>query len=207
MPSSPDPLLTLLVMRAQDGDLTALDTLIARFQPRLLAYLRVLAEDDTLAMDLLQDTLLSAVQSLRRLRSPDAVTAWFFQLARNRTADHFRKTRRDWLAFEDIEEPAASLAAEPIDLEPMRAALVDLPPPLQEVVRLHYFEELSIADVAAIVAIKPGTVKSRLHTARQRLAEAMARSESAFHQPVARGSASKAAPSTPPHSSRERSHD
>ena len=167
-------------MRAQDGDLEALDALVRHFQPRLLAYLRTIA-DDAVAGDLLQETLLSAVRTIRRLRRPDTITAWLFAIARNRAADHYRRRRRDrgWLRLDDVSEPADESETQPIpDLDHLHAAIDELPPPLAEVIRLHHLEGLAIVEVAEIAGLKAGTVKSRLHAARMRLAEAIARRQS-----------------------------
>lgn len=177
-----------LVVLSQAGVTDALDGLARRWTPRLLRYgARVLggsSEAVETARDVVQDTWLGAIDGLRSLRDPAQFPAWIYGIATRKCADAIRAgTRRTRLrvragaAAAAQENRARPIAAEHrIDLA---IGIGQLPPEQRAVVPLFYGEDLSIEEVASALAIPAGTVKSRLHHARETLKRYMGAAPSA----------------------------
>ena len=162
-----------LVSLSQAGSIEALDGLARRWTPRLLRYAsRVLGgsgDSGEAARDVVQETWVGAVRGLRGLRDPTQFPAWIYGITTRKCADEIRaRTRRrrlDAAAADDAGKPIASPTSEAqIDLA---TAIRRLPPIHRAVVHLFYREDLSVEEIAAVLKIPPGTVKSRLHHARE----------------------------------------
>lgn len=147
-----------LVLRAQSGDRTALDELLRLAQGPLYRYLSSVLGDPNSAEDVLQETLLRIARKLRWLSDAGVFRAWAFRIASREAQRHFAKRR----IFEPIEEDVAMVEPTLVDAEELRGAIEHLSPASRAVVVLHYLEELPLAEVADILEIPLGTVKSRL---------------------------------------------
>ncbi|MBI4906191.1 MAG: sigma-70 family RNA polymerase sigma factor [Acidobacteria bacterium] len=164
-----------LVVLSQAGFADALDGLARRWTPRLLRYAaRALggsSEAVETARDVVQDTWVGAIRGLRSLRDPAQFPAWIYGIATRKCADAIRARTRLRVhagAVVGVEaDKAQSIAPEHrIDLA---IGIGQLPPEQCAVVHLFYGEDLSVEEVAAALAIPAGTVKSRLHHARETL--------------------------------------
>ncbi len=159
-----------LMARAAAGSDAAFEELYRRYARRLKGFFFMqLGGKEELAADATHDVFLRAYEARSRYREGSNVSTWLFTIAYNICKNHYRSN-----AYEA--ELLASLDAEPMDslqieLE-LDAALLDkalaqvlseLPAPLHQLFSLHYQEELTIPQVAEIVGIPEGTVKSRLH--------------------------------------------
>ena len=165
----------LLVMRCQDGDAEAFDALFRRWQPRLSGYARRLAADDTPAADAVQETWLAVVRGLRKLDDPATFRHWVYRIVTNKCADQVRRAVRQRELLRQAEDEARA-AGQPdaapesnVSVAAVRAAIGRLRPDRRAVLALHYAESQSVADISAILGVPAGTVKSRLHHARQEL--------------------------------------
>ena len=160
-----------LVSLCQAGSREALDGLARRWTPRLLRYAaRVLGGSDSAeaARDVVQETWIGVIRGLRGQRDPAQFPAWIYGIATRKCADAIRaKTRRgrlDAQAARKSSKPVENLTSEEqIDLA---TAIRGLPPIHRAVVHLFYREELSVTEIASVLGIPAGTVKSRLHHAR-----------------------------------------
>lgn len=164
-----------LVSLSQAGSSEALDGLARRWTPRLLRYVaRVLGGSDSAeaARDVVQETWIGAIRGLRGLRDPAQFPAWIYGIATRKCADAIRaNTRRRRLdaqaAAGESSRPVENLTSEQqIDLA---IAIRGLPPIHRAAVHLFYREELSVEEIASVLGIPAGTVKSRLHHARDAL--------------------------------------
>ena len=160
-----------LVLRAQSGDRTAFDALLRTIDHDLLRYVRRLLGNDARAEDCVQDTLIQVVRNIGWLRDPALFRPWCFRIA-SRAA--FRSLKR-----EPVHEELGDLMAEQPDLDPWQrerllGALPKISAASRAVILLHYFEEMTITDVAAVLAVSPGTVKSRLAYGLSQLRKEMA---------------------------------
>lgn len=165
-----------LVNAAQAGDEKAFSRLAQRWHPKLLAYANSQLQDEESAKDAAQETLLQVSQSLSRLQDSTAFPKWIYQILHRRCIDiirHKQKRRRfeqhvglnPQEAQADDSEQANTLN----DSNGIDTALRQLEPKLSQVVRLFYIEGFSAKEMAEILTIPTGTVKSRLFSARQKL--------------------------------------
>ena len=157
----------LLVLEAQDGDVRALEALVRRWQKRLWRHALRLTDDPDAAWDVTQQTWLGIIKGLRRLNDPARFRAWAYRITTNQAMDWLKKNRRSIRSIADYPEPAARKTAD--------LGLTELLPKLdlrkRLVLSLFYLEKLTISEISAALGIPIGTVKSRLHKARQELKE------------------------------------
>ena len=159
-----------LMARAAAGSDTAFEELYRRYARRLKGFFFMqLGGDEELAADATHDVFLRAYEARDRYQEGRKVDTWLFTIAYNICRNHYRSN-----AYEA--QLMASLDAEPVTDQQIEveldAALLDealaqvlseLPTPLHQLFSLHYQEELTIPQIAEIVGIAEGTVKSRLH--------------------------------------------
>jgi RNA polymerase sigma-70 factor (ECF subfamily) len=130
--------------------------------PALLAYFRHQPALAGAAEDLLQDTFLRALEHRDRIETAVSRRAYLFGIARHVGLDALRQA-------EPVGVPAdsqiAPVAGEDGRLESMRAAIAELPPPQREALLLKLQQELSYEEIAGVLDIPVGTVRSRLHYA------------------------------------------
>ena len=171
--------LQLLVIRCQTGDERAFTRLVEMFSARTLRYLSGLIGDG--AEDVQQEVWLSVYRNLRELANPRAFRTWLFRTTRHRAIDFLRHRKRERELFtdstSDVPEVAADddPAADTMDEDTLAAALTVLPPAQREVLLLRHRDDLSYAEIALITGSSIGTVRSRLHHARRRMQELIAR--------------------------------
>jgi RNA polymerase sigma factor (sigma-70 family) len=170
---TPPPDFTPLVARAQLGDRAALEEVLRALQRPLYEHLRTIVGDPQTAEDVLQDTLFTVARKLHTLRDPRWLRAWAYRIA---TRNGVRRAMSEQRWADEpteqelssvIEEPSVPLDAE--SLERLRSAVSAVPPASQLVLRMHYLDGLSYAEVAEALDISVGTVKSRLAYGRQAL--------------------------------------
>jgi RNA polymerase sigma-70 factor, ECF subfamily len=151
------------VLRAQCRDREALEALLRSVQPPLRRYLSGLV-GSTDADDLQQDILMIVVRRLGSLEDPGLFRPWLFRIASREAFRHIRKRRR----WQEQHESDSELDRLPSSEPPPTADVLRLlstdvvSPASRAVLILHFQEELSLPDVAAILEIPPGTAKSRL---------------------------------------------
>jgi RNA polymerase sigma-70 factor (ECF subfamily) len=169
----------LLVVRCQAGDALAFAELVAFFHPRLCCYLRQSFPELRAAEDLLQDVWLDVHRGIGRLSDPGAFAGWLYQIARRRALRELRRRRPapDPLEGRDIADIPDSADSTPEDVEAVRAALDELVPEHREVLLLRYAEELPYEEISRVTGCPLGTVRSRLHYARQALRRALERTK------------------------------
>jgi len=167
----------LLVLRCASGDRAALAELIERWQPRLVGYATRLTGRPDVAVDAVQETWLAMVREFPRLDDPARFGGMAYRILSRRCADWGRGQGRRWRMTQGLAEGGAadspSTAEQQSDAARVRERLDQLPSDSRVVVALHYFYDLSVADIAATLQIPGGTVKSRLHKARQQLRSAL----------------------------------
>lgn len=160
-----------------DEAIAQLQTLYESHGPALLAYLRRRAGGAQVADDLLHETFVQALR--RRHRMGDVVTprAWLFTIARRVAVSNFRWRRRRPSAGLPTEVAADASTQEDPRLAGVREAIAALPEPLRETLELRVRHDLSYQEIAEVLAIPVGTVRSRLHRAVRRLRETLTANE------------------------------
>lgn len=160
----------LLVIRCQRGDKTAFEQVVAMWERSLFYYLRRLAHSEEDAWDWLQETWIKTFRALPKLRDPRTLPAFLYATARRTALGHLRTQEFQKTANETIEEnlEAAGNDAELFDnADAVHHALDQLPLPQREVLTLYFLEDLSLDEMALLMEIPLGTVKSRLHYAKR----------------------------------------
>lgn len=162
----------LLAIRCQLGERDAFDALITRWHEPIWRYLRRLTNSDDAAADLAQDTWLKVLRGIATLREPSSLRPWLFGVARRVAMDRLRRqyarAEDSGAVLEDIAAPESDAGLE-ADLAALESKLEKLPLRERETLALFYLRELTIEEIAALLAVPAGTVKSRLHRARQQL--------------------------------------
>ncbi len=161
----------LLVIRVQEGAAEAFTELVQRWQDRLWRLAWRLTDDEQAAWDVLQDAWIVISRRIRRLADPAAFPAWAYRITSNKSRDWIRRRRRIRRADEAYggRRREADSGGNPTQHANLRDALADLSGRDRAILSLRYEDDFSTAEIAEILGIPSGTVKSRLHYARQRL--------------------------------------
>lgn len=165
--------LELLAVRCQLGEPAAFERLVERFHEPLWRYVRGATGDPEVAEEVLQEGWLRVLRGIGRLRDPARLTPWIFSIVRRSFVDRLRE-RYAAAGVEPLDEEPAAPADEALsreDFERLHAALEVLPAPDRETTSLFYLHELDLREVAEVLGVPEGTVKSRLHRARRLLRE------------------------------------
>jgi RNA polymerase sigma-70 factor, ECF subfamily len=163
----------LLVMQAQEGAVEALSELVTRWQDRLWRLAWRLTDDEQAAWDVLQETWIVISRKIGRLGDPSAFPAWAYRITSNKSRDWVRRRQRmrraDEAYGERRREAENGGGATDRHYADLREALADLSGHDRAILSFRYEDQFGISEIAAILGIPPGTVKSRLYHARQRL--------------------------------------
>ena len=163
--------LHLLVLRCQAGDERAFAQLFEAFGDRSLRYLRGLVGDA--ADDIQQELWLSVYRNIASLAKPNAFRTWLFSTTRHRALDYLRRQKRERELLEDAryEVGDARLAEDPSLTDELDTAMEQLSVLHREVLLLRYRNDMSYGEMALVLGIPLGTVRTRLHHAKRRLQE------------------------------------
>jgi RNA polymerase sigma-70 factor (ECF subfamily) len=172
-----------LLERAASGDAAAFQILYERYRDAIFRFVYRLLGSVEAAEDVTQDCFLSLIKDPGRFDPARAsLRTYLYAAARNLAVKQFNHFSRATAIDELQEEPAGSNNDQPVRrvLDQELAAQVEnaissLPPLQREALVLFEYEDLSLAEIAAIVGADIGTVKSRLFRARERLRQRLSR--------------------------------
>ena len=164
-----------IVEQAARGDRDAFEVLVEELIDRLYAVARLILRDADLAEDAVQEALVRCWQRLPSLRDPASFDAWVHRLLVNAALDQFRASRRFRASVSLIRiEPAiADGSGQVDDRDQLGRAFERLRPEQRAILVLHHYLGFSIADLATILVVPPGTAKSRLHYATEAMRAAV----------------------------------
>jgi RNA polymerase sigma-70 factor (ECF subfamily) len=180
-----------LLKRFRRGRRDAFEVLVRRYEQELFGYLRRYLGDGTLAEDVFQNTFLQVYTKIKSYQLDRPARPWLYAIATNQAIDAMRRVGRkqavslqlvredgnttdsdDLSGILECKDTSPSDAAEGEERRVLvRAAVDELPDFLRQVVILGYYQGLRYQEIADILDIPLGTVKSRLHTALKRLQE------------------------------------
>ena len=162
---------------AQGGDRDALEVLLRRHHDRIFAVCQRMTGNPTDAADATQDTLLSIVRALPRYDARAAFSTWAYRIAVNASLDELRRRKRrpepvddDGLrdgALHASRSPSPEDVADRVDID---AALLTLAPEFRAAVVLRDLCGMDYAEIAEVLDIPAGTVRSRISRGRASLA-------------------------------------
>jgi RNA polymerase sigma-70 factor (ECF subfamily) len=179
-----------LVARARSGDEAACREIVIRYERPIFNLIARMVHDRSLAEDLSQETFLKAFTRLGLYDARYKLSNWLFKIAHNTVIDHLRQRRPATVSLEEsspAERDAAQLRADAAVRDPFEKlaqaelaqvlgrAVAALRPEYRQVVILRYHEDFSHEEIADVMAIPVGTVKSYLHRARLELADILKR--------------------------------
>jgi RNA polymerase sigma factor (sigma-70 family) len=162
-----------LVLRCKRGDSRAMEELVRLWEDRLFYFVRRLVGTEADAWDVLQETWMKAIGAIRRIDDPRRLPAWLYRIARCTAASHWRgryKTdalREDDADVGDVAAPEEDLRFD--DAEQVHFGLSRISLAHREVLVLHFLDDLSLEEMAEVLDVPSGTVKSRLHYAKRAL--------------------------------------
>ena len=164
----------LLVLGCQEGDARAFDELVERWQRRLWRHACRLTEDEEAAYDVLQEAWIAIGTGLPRLQDNMAFPAWAYRIVSNKSRDWLRRERRrrkgHELYAETLQDATVNAPVTEDDhCANLYEALRRMPGPDRALLALKYEEGFDTAAIAEVLGIPEGTVRSRLHYARNRL--------------------------------------
>ena len=174
-----------VVQKVQAGNVGAFDQLVQKYRQQIFAVIYNMTSNREDASDLTQETFIKAFQAIGRFRGKASFFTWIYRIAVNTTMTFLKKrNRRRFISYENIDEEAssseiverltASNRSEKGALvselqEKLNDALQKLSLKHRTVVILHEIEGLEHAEIAEITQTSIGTVRSRLHYAKQQL--------------------------------------
>lgn len=179
-----------LVRQVAEGDAAALAVLYRRYGTRLFGFLQRYAGDRMLAEEILQDTLLAVWRSAGGYAGRSSVRTWLFGIARRQAHNRLRGHRPEQVpldAVADLADPSpgpAEWAVARAQSAAIAQAFDTLAGQHREVLALAFAGRLPHGEIAEILGVPVGTVKSRLHHARAALARTLADRGEADRAPV-----------------------
>jgi RNA polymerase sigma-70 factor (ECF subfamily) len=177
----------VVVQRVQAGDVAAFDQLILKYRERVYAVVYNMTSNREDTADLVQDAFIKAFQSINRFGGQSSFFTWLYRIAVNSTLTHLRKNKlRTFFSLEQVNEndrPSAEVIAALTDdtnnaergtfvkelQEKLNVAMLKLSIKHRTVVTLFEIDGLSHQEIAEITGSSVGTVRSRLHYAKQLL--------------------------------------
>lgn len=161
-----------LVMRSQQGNREAQNSLLELWQQRFYLYALRRLNSTEAAKDVTQDALLSVCKNLGKLKDPVTFPSWSYRIVERRCMDWMRKSIRERDVI-DTEKEIPDIAAPDSQTTEINIGQIlgTLEPEIRSLLHLYYMDELSVAEIATILDIPGGTVKSRLYYARKVLAD------------------------------------
>jgi RNA polymerase sigma-70 factor (ECF subfamily) len=171
----------LLALRCRRGERGAVEELIRTWEGRLFYFIRRLVPREEDAWDALQETWMKAVRGIGKLQRPERLAPWLYSIARASAMDRLRAVyaaeREEPVECEVLEQFPEEREPEFEDAERVHRGLGRISLPHREVLTLHFLEDFSIEEIAGILGVSAGTVKSRLHYAKRSLRAALEREE------------------------------
>lgn len=161
------PLDEYLVVECQLGNAEAFTALVRRWHGALVLRAERLTDDREAALEVAQESWIGIIRGLPGLRDPRRFPGWAMRIVANKARDRIRReqSRRGVAAVVQLDGERGPDQ----DLERVRDGLAELEPEQRALLRLHYLEGRPVAEIAAALRIPEGTVKSRLHHARNQL--------------------------------------
>ena len=164
-----------LLERIGQADEAAFRELFERYHIRLYNFILRTVGEDMLAEDVFQETFVRVAQKAGTFQPRAKAITWIYRIAYNLSIDVLRRARR-LMDYEEINEELPDQQRLPYDIvtqnqqrAQLQEALNQLTPPHRAVVLLAVIEERSQQEIAEMIGVPVGTVKSRLHYALRRL--------------------------------------
>ena len=182
-----------LIKACQDGDPSSFNMLVWRWEKPLYNFIYKYVGNATLAEDLVQDTFIRVLKSIKRYTHQGSFSTWLYRIAVNLCKDHLKRKRLPMVSLHDyyttgsgekiyVQDRVAdekartddSLKAEERE-ELVRRLLAGLPEEQRIVILLKEYQELTFREISEVLDVPEGTVKSRLYHALRAMKENLER--------------------------------
>ena len=162
----------LLVIRCQEGERAAFELLVELWQKRLLMFALRYLDQETDAWDAVQETWIAVIKGLNKLQRPSLFVSWLFRILTYKCIDRIRKKQAAERLIQnaDVQRESKRISHED---ESLSKAVEELSDEHKVLVMLRFGQGLQIGQIATMLNIAEGTVKSRLHRALARLRKIM----------------------------------
>ena len=155
------------------------DQIVAVFHPDMYRYAAWLCRDKAIAEDVVQEALLRAWKSLDALRDDAAAKQWLLTIVRRENARYFERRRLETVDIDNLTASQAALIAEAPneELNDLREAIYGLEDDYREPLVLQVLMGYSTSEIGELMGLRQGAVLTRLHRARLKLKDGVAREE------------------------------
>ena len=163
-----------LLARVAAGDKVAMRRLYDRYSGPLYHFIRARLNDPFEAADVMQEAFLDLWRHAGRFEGRSSVRTWAFGIARNKAADRLRRRARveiaepDETVPDDAPDPQA-VAEAASDARRVRECIARLSPTHRSAIQLAFYRDLAYGEIAEIEGVPVGTIKTRIHYAKQLL--------------------------------------
>jgi RNA polymerase sigma-70 factor (ECF subfamily) len=167
-----------LALRCQSGEPVAFEDLVHTMERPLLYYTAKLLRNEERAVDVLQEVWIRVFRGIRKLKDPGSLRPWLYRIAYGISIDRMRRDasrERAEESLSDAFDEAAENSFADEDAAAVHQALDELDLRHREVLVLHFIENFSVAEVAAVIGCPEGTVKSRIYHAKKAMRELLLR--------------------------------
>lgn len=162
----------ILVVRCQRGEKEAFELVVEQWQKPLLVFALRYLDQETDTLDVVQETWISVIKGLNKLQNPSLFVSWLFRILTNKCIDRIREKQKEASRLEraDVKLESSEVSSES---DSLRQAIQNLSDEYKILIMLRFGQGLQIGQVAAMLNMAEGTVKSRLHRALARLREVL----------------------------------
>lgn len=159
-----------IVKRCQDGDTGAMEAVYKGYKSSLFNLAYRFSRDHSAAEDLLQEIFIKVFTKIKKLRSPENLKSWMYRIAINTCINFTRKKRGSKeVPLDQVENGYGHEDANPHVRKDLEAAVCLLPPKQRSIFLLHDAQGFTHSEIADIMKLHQGTVKSQLFKARMKL--------------------------------------
>ena len=159
-----------ILQKAQNGDQEAFALIYDQFADKIYRFIFFRVGHKEVAEDVLSDTFIKSWQKINQINTPQALSGWLYQIAKNNIIDYYR-IKRDLVPLEQVENTLED-AVNPVDsanatMQQKRILLVldQLPKEQQEVIKYKFFEDLSNEEIAYVMGKTEGAIRVLQHRA------------------------------------------
>jgi RNA polymerase sigma-70 factor, ECF subfamily len=159
----------LLVIRCQQGEKEDFELLVELWQKPMVAFAFRYLDQEMDVQDAVQETWFAVIKGLDKIQSPSLFISWLYRILINKCIDKIRKKRSE---LQHLKQTSVKTSSDvPNENEYLSQAIQRLSDEQKAVITLRFGNGLQVCQIAAILNISEGTVKSRLHRALTRLRE------------------------------------
>ena len=154
----------ILVIRSQQGEKGAFGLLVELWQKPLLTFALRYLKQESEALDAVQETWITVIKKLKKLKKTSLFTSWLFRILTNKCIDRIRKKQNEEKLINNA-NPKSETSKTTNENENLEQALQKLPDEHKTLIIMRFGQGLQVGQIAALLNIAEGTVKSRMHRA------------------------------------------